>query len=76
MKLRKLEEEGEICFETYICMYKESKSKGKTLSLLTVLFAISKYLAERIAKEKEASLEKAENIVIDCVKDGMKTIDV
>lgn len=51
------------------------KSVGKTLSLLTLLVTISKYLSERISKEKGISLEEAENIVVDCVKDGMKTID-
>lgn len=51
------------------------KAVGKTLSLLTLLVAISKCLAERISEEKGVSLEKAENIVVDCIKDGMKTID-
>lgn len=50
------------------------KTIGKTLNLTILLVAISKFLAERIAKEKGVSLEKAENIVIDCIKDGMKTI--
>lgn len=58
--------------------YKKAKVKaaGKTLSLLTLLVAISKCLSEWISEEKGVSLEKAENIVIDCIKDGMKTIDV
>lgn len=51
------------------------KAVGKTLSLLTLLVAVSKCLSERISKEKEVSLEKAENIVVDCIKDGMKTIE-
>lgn len=50
------------------------KATGKTLDLLTLLVAISKYLAERISIEKGMSLEKAEDIVVDCIKDGMKTI--
>lgn len=55
---------------------KKAKTKviGKTLNLLALLVAISKYIAERIAEEKGVSLEKAEYIVIDCIKDGMKTI--
>ena len=57
---------------------KEKKSKvkvvGKTLDLLALLVSISECLAERISKEKELSLEKAESFVIDCIKDGMKTI--
>lgn len=50
------------------------KATGKTLDLLTLLVAISKYLAERISIEKGMSLEKAEDIVVDCIKDGMKTV--
>lgn len=50
------------------------KAVGKTLSLLTLLVAISKCLAERISEEKVVSLEKAEDIVVDCIKYGMKTI--
>lgn len=50
------------------------KAVGKTLSLLTMLVAISKCLAKRISEEKEISLDEAENIVVDCVKDGMKTV--
>lgn len=50
------------------------KAAGKTLSLLSLLVAISKCLAERISSEKKVSLEEAENIVVDCIKDGMKTI--
>lgn len=50
------------------------KAVGKMLSLLTLLVAISRCLAERISEEKGVSLEKAEDIVVDCIKDGMKTI--
>ena len=51
------------------------KALGKTINLLTLLVAISKCLAERISKEKGVSLGKAENIVVDCIKDGLKTIE-
>ena len=51
------------------------KAIGKTLNLLTLTVAISKCLTERISKEKGVSLEKAEDIVVDCIKDGMKTIE-
>ena len=51
------------------------RAAGKTLSLLTLLVAISKCLVERISKEKGVSLTEAENIVVDCIKDGMKTIE-
>lgn len=61
-----------------IAFTKKGKSKvktiGKTLNLLTLTVAISKCLAERISKEKGVGLEKAEDIVVDCIKDGMKTI--
>lgn len=51
------------------------KAVGKTLDLLVLQVAISKCLAERISEEKEISLDKAENIVVGCIKDGMKIID-
>lgn len=51
------------------------KTTGKTLDLLTLLVAISKCLAERISKEKGVGVKEAEDIVIDCIKDGMKTIE-
>ncbi|MCR2051053.1 hypothetical protein NSB25_27945 [Acetatifactor muris] len=62
----------------FVCL-KNKKAKvravGKTLELLTLLVAISKCLIERLSKEKGVSLEEAEDIVIDCIKDGMKTIE-
>lgn len=50
------------------------KAVGKTLSLLTLLVVISKCLAERISEERGVSFEKAEDIVVACIKDGMKTV--
>lgn len=50
------------------------KAVGKTLNLMTLFVAISKSLAEKISEEKGVSLEKAEDIVVDCIKDGMKTV--
>lgn len=50
------------------------KAVGKTLNLMTLLVAISKCLVEKISEEKGVSLEKAEEIVVDCIKDGMKTV--
>lgn len=59
-------------------MIKGEKAKvraiGKTLNLLTLLIAISKCLAEKISEEKGISLEKAEDIILDCIKDGMETV--
>jgi len=51
------------------------KATDKNLDLLLLLVAISKCLTERISEEKGVSLEKAEDIVMDCIKDGMKTIE-
>lgn len=48
---------------------------GNTLKLLTLLVSISKYLAEKILEEKGISMEEAENIVVDCIKDGMKVVN-
>lgn len=50
------------------------KAVGKTLSLLTLLVLISKCLAEQISKEKGVNLGEAEDIIVDCIKDGLKTI--
>lgn len=50
------------------------KAVGKTLDLLTLLVAISKCLTERILEEKGVSLKEAEDIVVDCIKDGIKTM--
>lgn len=50
------------------------KAVGKTLNLLILLVSISKCLAERISEEKQMSLNKAENFVLDCIADGMETI--
>ncbi len=51
------------------------KTIGNTLNLLTLFVSVGKYLAERISAEKGISLKAAESIVVDCVKDGMKTIN-
>jgi len=47
---------------------------GKTLNLLALLVSISKCLAERISEEKGVCQTESENIVVDCIKDGMKTM--
>lgn len=64
--------------EILIAFIKSDKAKvktvGKTLSLLTLTVVISKCLSERISKEKGVSLTEAEDIVIDCIKDGIKTM--
>lgn len=51
------------------------KAIGSTINLLALFMAVGKHLAERISVENGISLEAAESIVIDCVKDGMKTIN-
>lgn len=50
------------------------KVVGRILNLLTLLVAISKCLAEKISEEKGVTLEKAEDIVVGSIKDGMKTV--
>lgn len=64
--------------EIILAFVKNEKAKvkavGKTLNLLTLLVAISKCLAERISNEKGVSQIEAENIVVDCIKDGIRTI--
>lgn len=50
------------------------RAAGKTLSLLTLLVAISKCLAERISEENGVSVKEAEDIIVDCINDGLKTI--
>ncbi len=50
------------------------KAIGKTLNLMTLLVAISKCLAERISAKKGVSMKEAEEIVVDCIKDGIKTV--
>ncbi len=57
--------------------HKKAKIKvmGNTLNLLTLLVSISKYLAERISEENGVSLEGAENIVVDCIKNGMNVLN-
>lgn len=50
------------------------KSIGNIQSLLTLLIAVSKALAETISKEKEISIEEAENFVVECIAEGIKTV--
>lgn len=50
------------------------KAIGETLDLLTLIVAINKCLAEKFSEEKGIDLEEAENIVVDCLKDGLRTI--
>lgn len=52
------------------------KAIGKTLNLMTLLIAISKCMAERISKENGVCLKEAENLVVDCIKDGIKVMKV
>jgi len=61
-----------------IAFTKNKKGKiravGKTLNLLSILVFTSKFLAERIAKEKDMNSEDAEKFIIECITDGMDTI--
>lgn len=51
------------------------KAVGSTLKLLTLLVSTSKCLSEKMSKEKGVSLEEAENIVVNCIRDGMKVVN-
>ena len=79
MYMRKLKEDKEKnIFGIVFATLKGEKAKVKlvreTLNLLTLLVSISKCLAERISDENGVGLEKAEDIVMICIKDGMKTV--
>lgn len=63
-----------VIFATLKCEKAKVKAIGKTLNLMTLLVAISKCLAERISAEKGVSMKEAEEIVVDCIKDGIKTV--
>lgn len=77
--MRKIKEDGEknILGIVFACS-KNKKAKvkavGKTLDLLTLLVAISEYLAERISKERNIDMKSSEKFIIDCISDGIKTI--
>ncbi len=61
-----------------VAYLKNKKAKVKvisnTLNSLTLLVTISKLLAARISEEKKISIKDAENFVVECIKDGVKTI--
>ena len=50
------------------------KIVGNTLNVLTLLVAISKAIVEKVSKEKGISMEEAENLVVESIVDGMKTV--
>lgn len=50
------------------------KAIGKATNLLILLVAISECMIKKISKEKGVSLQVAEDLVIDCIKNGTKTI--
>ena len=47
---------------------------GSTSNVLVMLVAISRLLVERVSKEKKVNIAEAENFVLECISDGMKTI--
>lgn len=63
---------------TMIAISKGKKGKvisfGKTVDLLTMIATSSRALAERVQKEKGVSLENAEEIIIECIRDAMKAL--
>ena len=63
---------------TMIAISKGKRGKvilfGKTLDLLTMIATSSRALAERVQKEKGVSVENAEEIIIECIREGMKVL--
>ena len=63
---------------TMIAISKGNRGKvisfGKTVDLLTMMVTSSRALAERVQKEKGVSMEKAEEIIIESIRDGMKVL--
>ena len=78
MKLRKLKEKEKYVLKFIFACAKNQKAEikavGKTVDLLILLVAISKCLTERISKKKEVSIGEAEDMVVDCIRDYMKTV--
>ncbi len=63
----------------YIFVYSKKEkvrinTMGSTSNLLVMLVAISRLLVDRISKEKKVNIAEAENFVLECISDGMKTI--
>lgn len=56
------------------------KQKGRTwligslFNVLLLFIGISKDIIEKVAEEKNLSMERAEDFVIECIRDGVKTI--
>lgn len=50
------------------------KAVGNTLNLLTLLVALSKMLSKRVSEERRIGIREAEDFVIECIVDGIKTI--
>lgn len=56
------------------------KKKGRTkyigsfFNVLLLYTGISKDVIERVAEEKNLSKERAEDFVIECIRDGVKTV--
>lgn len=47
---------------------------GKVLGLLTINSVINRYLVERVSGETGLDENKAEDFVMECVRDGMGSI--
>jgi len=60
------------------CLKVKQKAKvhmvGGTLSLLTMVVAICKAIAERISKEKGLNLDESIEFIAESIKDGYKTL--
>lgn len=47
----------------------------KLVSSLALLTAVSKTLVEQVSKEKKLDISDAQDFVLECIRDGIKTIN-
>lgn len=58
----------------------KKKQKGRTtyigsfFNILLLFIGMSSDIIERVAEEKNLSMERAEDFVIECIRDGVKTV--
>ncbi len=75
-----MEEKGENILNIIFAYSKKQRAKvriiGSTLHSLSLLIAISKFVIEKISKERHMNTQDAENFVIDCIKDGIKFVGI
>lgn len=52
------------------------KAIGEKVDTLLLLVAISKALSDKMAKENRMSEKEADKIIVDCVENGIKSINL